>query len=107
MPEQIPVYVIALLKVDDMEALRTNYAAPLQEINARHGVEVLIATPRIEAIEGKVKENAIAILRFPSQASLDAWYSDPDYVPLINVRKDATDASISRLLALTPPDTNA
>ena len=102
METQAPVYLLALLAVKDMASFQAGYVGPLKAINDRHGVEAVVATPHLAAIEGEVRENLAAVLRFPSHAALDAWYSDPDYQPLIAARKNATDQSVSRLIALTP-----
>ncbi|MEL7277799.1 MAG: DUF1330 domain-containing protein [Pseudomonadota bacterium] len=102
MENQTPVYLLALLLVEDMDSFQSDYVGPLKEINERHGVEAVVATPRLAAIEGELSENLAAVLRFPSQAALDAWYADPDYQPLIAARRDTTSPSLSRLIALTP-----
>ena len=97
-----PVYLLALLSVTDMASFQAGDVGPLKAISERHGVEAVVATPRLAAIEGEVSENLAAVLRFPSQTALDAWYADPDYQPLIDARQNATDQSVSRLIALTP-----
>ncbi len=97
-----PAFLLASLRVEDMASFQAGYAAPLKAINERNGVETIVATPRIEALEGRPSANVIAVLRFPSQAALDAWYADPDYQPLIKVRQEATDPDASHLIALTP-----
>ncbi|MEO1346693.1 MAG: DUF1330 domain-containing protein [Pseudomonadota bacterium] len=102
METQTPVYLLALLSVRDMASFQAGYVGPLKAINERHGVEAVVATPKLQAIEGELSENLAAVLRFPSQEALDAWYADPDYQPLIAARQDATDLSVSRLIALTP-----
>ncbi len=74
----------------------------MKAINYRHGVEAIVATPELTALEGEIKANVVAVLRFPSQVALDAWYSDPDYQPLIAARQAATDQTASTLIALKP-----
>ncbi len=102
METQTPVFLLALLSVEDMASFQAGYAGPLKKINERHSVEVVVATPKLRALEGGLGENLVAVLRFPSQAVLEAWYADPEYLPLIAARQDATDLSVSRLIALTP-----
>lgn len=102
MDTQTPVYLLALLSFQDMASFQADYVGPLKAINDRHGVEAVVATPKLNAIEGTLSENLAAVLRFPSQETLDAWYADPDYQPLITARQNATDPSVSRLIALTP-----
>ncbi|MFL4470060.1 DUF1330 domain-containing protein [Tateyamaria armeniaca] len=102
MSTQTPVFLVASLRVEDMAGFQAGYVAPLKAINDRHGVETIVATPQLDALEGELKANVMAVLRFGSQAALDAWYSDPDYQPLIEVRHAATDQTASTLIALTP-----
>ena len=102
MSNQTSVYLLALLKVEDMASLQSDYAAPLQAINARHSVETVVATPKLELLEGTSVYDVAAVLRFPSRAALDAWYADPDYQSLITARHEATNTEISKLIVLTP-----
>ncbi|WP_299733945.1 DUF1330 domain-containing protein [uncultured Tateyamaria sp.] len=102
MSTQIPVLLVASLRVEEMASFQAGYVAPLKAINDRHGVETIVATPQLDALEGELTANVMAVLRFPSQAALDAWYADPDYLPLIEARQAATDQSASTLVALTP-----
>ncbi|MEM8797089.1 MAG: DUF1330 domain-containing protein [Pseudomonadota bacterium] len=102
MSDKSPVYLLALLKVEDLAGFLENYAGPLGPINARHGVEAVLRATQLRAIEGSVSENVAAVLRFPSEEALDAWYNDPDYAPLIEKRLQLTDGNVSRLIALTP-----
>ena len=102
MSEQTPVFLVASLRVEDTASFQAGYVAPLKAINDRHGVETIVATPQLAVLEGELKSNVTAVLRFPSQVALDAWYSDPEYQPLITARQAATDQSASTLVALTP-----
>ncbi len=102
MSTQTPVFLVASLRVEDMTNFQVGYVAPLKAINDRHGVETIVATPQLTALEGALKASVMAVLRFPSQAALDAWYADPDYLPLIEARQAATDQTKSTIIALTP-----
>lgn len=93
-----PAYLIAHLDIIDMEAFARDYVGPIQPINARHGAEPVIGTPAAEVKEGSHGANFTAVLRFPSRAALDAWYADPDYAPLIEVRRRLTRPETSTLL---------
>lgn len=94
-----PVIVVASLAVTDMAAFQTDYAQPLQAINKRHGVEAVAVSPSTEAVEGTTP-GVTAILRFPDRAAFDAWYSDPDYQPLLARRRALTDLDRSSLVVL-------
>ncbi len=97
-----PIFLVATLHVNDMGNFQAGYVGPLKAINERHGVETIVATPQLTALEGTVAANVVALLRFPSQVALDEWYADPDYRPLIEARQAATDQTTSSLIALTP-----
>lgn len=93
-----PVYALAQLLVTDVEGFQRDYVGPLQPINARHGVEVVVAKPKAAVVEGDYAPNFTVVLRFPSQAAFDAWYADPDYQPLIERRRALTDPAASSLV---------
>lgn len=43
-----------------------------------------------EVLEGNWKPNRVVIIEFPDKASIRAWYSAPEYQPLIAMRQGAT-----------------
>lgn len=98
MSEQNPVYAVAQLKVLDADALFTEYARPLQPINAKYGVEVLAASKDTQVVEGEYECNFTVILKFPSVEVQAEWYADPGYQPLITRRRELTDVNSSRLI---------
>ncbi|MFO6464201.1 DUF1330 domain-containing protein [Jannaschia sp. KMU-145] len=94
------VVLVASLAVSDMEGFLRDYAGPLQDINARHGVETFAVAPQAEMLEGEAG-GMLAILRFPDRAALDAWYADPDYAPLRARRQAMSDPDRS-FVAIAP-----
>lgn len=96
-----PAYMIVMLDVEDMEAFMSDYAGPLQAHHAKHGVEVLVATPAPEVLEGSYDKTITVVLKFPSQDAQRAWYADPDYQPLLKRRQELTDTASS--VALVAP----
>ena len=100
-----PVYMIVQLDVADMPTFMSDYAAPLQEIHARHGVETLVATPSPTVLEGSYDRSLTVVLKFPSAEAQQAWYSDPDYQPLLKRRFELTDTDSS--VALVVPQFGA
>lgn len=100
-----PVYMIVQLDVTDMTAFMTDYAGPLQDIHARHGVETLVATPSPTVLEGTYDKSLVVVLKFPSVEAQKAWYGDPDYQPLLKRRFELTDTDTS--VALVVPQFGA
>lgn len=100
-----PVYMIVMLDVTDMDAFMSDYAGPLQTHHAKHGVETLVATPTPEVLEGSYDKTVTVVLKFPSAEAQRAWYSDPDYQPLLNRRFELTDTT--NCIALVVPQYGA
>ncbi len=106
MPDQDPVYAIVQLDITDMERFFGEYAMQMQPINQAHGVEVLVGSPEVEALEGTYDRNFTVVLRFPSANAARAWYADPDYQPLKAKRQELTNPGTSSLIlapAFQPP----
>ncbi len=97
-----PVYMIVQLDITDMPTFMTEYAASLQGIHARHGVEVLVATPSPTVLEGEYDKSIVVVLKFPSAEAQKAWYADPEYQPLLKRRLELTNTDTS--VALFVPE---
>lgn len=92
------VYMIVMLDVADMAAFMQDYAGPLQPINAKYGVEAVVASPSVKVLEGSYDKSLTVVLRFPSQEAQSAWYADADYQPLLKRRHDLTNTDTSVVL---------
>ena len=90
MSDPAPVYLLAQLEITDMEAFFNDYALPLQPLNRKYGVEVLVGTPEVTTLEGDYDKNFTVVLKFPSAEKQAQWYADPDYQPLIAKRRALT-----------------
>jgi len=93
-----PVYMLVQLEIAHRDRFFSEYAGPLGPIHQRHGVEVLVATPEVEVLEGEYSKNFTVVLKFPSAKAQADWYSDPDYQPLKEIRAQTTNESRSTLL---------
>ncbi len=106
MSELSPVYLIVQLDITDMERFFGEYAMHMQPINQAHGVEVLVGSPEVEALEGSYDRNFTVVLKFPSAQAAQAWYADPDYQPLKAKRQELTNPGTSSMIlapAFQPP----
>ncbi|MDJ0944930.1 MAG: DUF1330 domain-containing protein [Kiloniellales bacterium] len=90
MSDQAPVYLLAQLEITDMDAFFSDYALPLQPLNQKYGVEVLVGTPEVATLEGDYDKNFTVVLRFPSAEAQAQWYADPAYQPLLARRQALT-----------------
>lgn len=93
-----PVYLLASLKVADLEAYMRDYGFPLMPMLLEAGAEVLVATPQVEVLEGDYTSNFSVIVRFPSREAAERWYGSAEYQSLIAVRQELTDQAMSTLV---------
>ncbi|HKY94262.1 MAG TPA: DUF1330 domain-containing protein [Kiloniellales bacterium] len=56
---------------------------------AKHGGKFLVRGGKHEVKEGNWQPTRLVLIEFPSMAAAKAWYSDPEYVPLIELRRNA------------------
>jgi len=86
----MPAYLVIEHIITDavrFEEYRTK-AAPLI---ARHGGRYLTKGDRHKLPEGgHWKPERVVIIEFPDMASLNNWYTSPEYQPLIALRKQCT-----------------
>lgn len=98
MSDQAPVYMVVQMEITDMDRFFAEYVGPCGPIHQRHGVEVLVATPIVDALEGSYNKNFTVILKFPSATAQTDWYEDPDYQAIKNVRAETTNPKNSTLI---------
>jgi uncharacterized protein (DUF1330 family) len=93
-----PVYLLASLQVADLEAYLNDYGFPVMPMLLGAGGEVLVATPQVAVLEGDYTSNWSVVVRFPSQAAADGWYTSPEYQAMIPVRQGLTDTDASTMV---------
>jgi uncharacterized protein (DUF1330 family) len=82
-------YLIAEHSITDPEKFE-EYRVKVGPIIARHGGRYISKAGSLQQVE---PDNAVwqpervVIIEFPTKAALDAWYADPDYQPLIALRR--------------------
>jgi len=83
------VYFIASYDIQN-PAGYGNYVPGVIPLLQKHGAEVLVADYEAKTIEGSPSRVNV-VLRFESEEAAMAWYNDPDYAPVRQIRFDATD----------------
>lgn len=87
-------HAIAMLRItnpDSLTAYREQAAAAL----ARHGGEVVQASPAPQILEGNpTLPDMMALLRFPDRAAAEAWKADPDLAEVHALRAGAGTSDI-------------
>ncbi|WP_415920902.1 DUF1330 domain-containing protein [Tateyamaria sp. SN6-1] len=80
-------YAVAMLRITDPEKLG-QYREHAAEALARHGGEVVHASPEPRVIDGApILPDMVALLRFPDAAAADAWIADPDLAAIHALRR--------------------
>ena len=85
----MPAYLIAEHSITDPEKFE-EYRIKVGPLIAQHGGRYLTKGGSHEVLE---KDNAVwqpdrvVIIEFPDMAALNAWYTSPEYQPLIALRR--------------------
>lgn len=82
-------YLHASIEVTDPVAYE-RYRQEVPALIARHGGRYLARGGATEVLEGDAITARQVIIEFPDMAHLKAFYTDPDYRPLIPVRQGAS-----------------
>ena len=86
------VYMIADIKVTDNKWI-PDYAAKVHELVHKHGGKYLARSGNVKTLEGKPLDTTlIAILEFPSAASVKAFLADPKYAPFAAARQSGSES---------------
>lgn len=79
-------YVIVSYDVVDPEGFEA-YVPGVLPLLEKHGAEVVVADFEAHTLEGPERSVEV-VLRFPSEEAAMAWYEDPEYEPLKQLRFD-------------------
>ena len=82
----MPAYIIGQAEeVRDPAGLQ-RYVEQVAPLLARYGGHYLGLSDRVEALDGDWRPPVVAIIEFPSAERLRAFWDDPDYPPLRELR---------------------
>ncbi len=96
-------YFTASYDITDKDKYENEYIAAVIPLLIKHGGQVLVADYETEAIEGTTC-SANIVLKFADEDSAKAWYNDPDYEPVKQIRFDATsNGSAAFVKEFVPP----
>ena len=85
-------YMLAFVRVNDLEVFNREYIEKAVPIVQRHGGVTVAVDENPETIEGTVPGGRTVIVEFPSkQAALD-FYHDPEYQPIKAWRKQVSES---------------
>lgn len=99
----VPVYMLANLKVQDAEEYRI-YEKGFFPILKRHGGEFVTFDDSSRTLEGSAPpQGRIIIFRFPTEGHATRWYADPDYQALSAHRRAGSQLEFLTLVHCLPP----
>jgi uncharacterized protein (DUF1330 family) len=90
----MPAYVVAMMSIHDPETYK-KYTDLTPPIVKKHGGKFLTRGEKVTTIEGEEYKARMAILEFPSEDHVRAWFADPEYQKAMVWRRAA---STSRIL---------
>jgi len=97
----VPAYVIGWLSADDWSWLR-EYGPPTARLIAKHGGGYRVRGGTPERLEGEAgPPAAFVVLEFPTREAARDWYEDPEYGPLIRLRRAHARSELFLVDALT------
>ena len=83
----MPAYVIGRLKTKDWSWL-SEYGPLTAALIEKHGGRYLARGGELGVLEGDAPlPDAYVVLEFPSMEQARAWHADPDYAPMIELRR--------------------
>jgi uncharacterized protein (DUF1330 family) len=80
------VYMIVDVDVKDLSAYE-QYKTEVPALTRKHGGEYLVRGGNFQILEGGWRPSRLVLLRFPDKQSVEAFYSDPEYQPLKELRQ--------------------
>jgi len=89
----MPAYVTALIYVEDPSAYR-EYQELSPDLIARHGGRFAARSAKVTTLEGDHYAGRLVLLEFPSREAALAWYQDPDYQRIAQIRRDVAESRV-------------
>jgi uncharacterized protein (DUF1330 family) len=74
-----PIYVVAEVDVQNIEAYTKEYAPRAQALIKKHGGRFLAAGQKVTSLEGAPPKPRVAIQQWESMQKIKAWRDDPEY----------------------------
>jgi uncharacterized protein (DUF1330 family) len=95
-------YVVGLVTITNKDWI-PEYRPKTAALLAKHGGRILIRGAPASLLEGAAPDaDAILVVEFPSIEAARAWYGDPDYQPLIELRQTGSKMDLVLIEALNP-----
>lgn len=89
-------YVLGDIAVTDPDRFK-EYTEKVGPLLAKYGARYLVRGGGVEVLEGVWEHNRVVVLEFPSRAAAEQFYRSEEYAPLLKLRVESTDSTISLL----------
>jgi uncharacterized protein (DUF1330 family) len=100
----VPVYIVAnLVPFESHEGYKT-YEKGFFPILKKHGGSFITFDDKIKHLEGtEPRPGRMIIFQFPSEATADAWFADPEYQALSEHRRAGAELKSLTMVHGLPP----
>lgn len=85
----MPAYVVSMMSITDPDTYKS-YTDRTPPLVKKYGGKFLTRGQPITCVEGQDYDGRMVILEFPSQADVEAWYTDPEYKEAMHFRHAAS-----------------
>lgn len=85
-------YMLAFVRVNDLETFNREYIEKAVPIVQRHGGETVAVDENPIAIEGTVPGGRVVIVEFPTKQDAENFYNDPEYQPIKKWRQQCSES---------------
>ena len=98
----MPAYAIGRIRSKDWSWLK-EYGPITAALIEKHGGRYLSRAGELQKLEGEEElPDAYVVLEFPSMEQARAWYADPEYAPMIELRRAHSEIEFVLLDGLVP-----
>lgn len=88
----MPSYLMFEIDITD-PSWGPEYGEKVKPLVQKHGGKVIIRSTDAVRLEGRRDvPTVVVVLEFPTRAAAEAWYNDPAYKPLIELRNTGSSA---------------
>ena len=88
-------YVVAIINIKDAKRYENEYVQGVRPLMAKYGGRSLMASDSPDLKEGDWPPGRLIVIEFPDKAAAEAWYADPAYRPLLELRGSISDSLLA------------
>lgn len=89
-------YVLGDFAIRDPDGFK-EYAQKVRPLLESYGARYLVRGGDVEILEGEWEHHTVVLLEFPSREVADEFYRSDEYAPLLALRLESADSTVSVL----------